>query len=213
MKRYLCLLLTVILLLVPAPGVIADSAAPNILDAAPWARDEIQSAYGKGIITTELLGDYQEDITRGEFVRLAMNYLKVTLEMTADELTAAHAVFPDRPLFDDTADPDLQAARKLGITNGVGGDRFGEHIGFDREMAAFMLAQVHRVLGNGIDLMPGQGLTEHARGRMACKRGQLCGLSRYHARDRPGGGYLFAETQLHPAGEHTDIRPDAIHPA
>jgi hypothetical protein len=126
--------------------------APNINQAASWARDEINSAFRKGIITTELLSDYERDITRGEFVRLAMNFLRVKTGMTNEQLIAAHATHPDRT-FTDTTDPNIIAAGKLGITSGTGGTEpnrvFGDGL-FDREMAAFMLVQVHRILGYDI---------------------------------------------------------------
>jgi surface antigen len=145
------------LLMIPPPE------APNLHTANAWARTEIQSAFDKGFIPTELQNNYRNDIRRGEFARLAMSYLRTKLNMTNDQLVANFATNPTRVFTDVPNDSCLQAAGKLGITSGTGGTEpnrvFGDGL-FDREMAAFMLRRVHIIVNGGSDTVPDQGYND-----------------------------------------------------
>jgi hypothetical protein len=129
---------------------------------------EIQSAFSKGFIPAELLGNYQTPIRRGEFVRLAMSYLRYKTGMTNAQLVAAYATHPNRIFTDVPNDSCLQAAGKLGITSGTGGTEpnrvFGDGL-FDREMAAFMLRRVHIIVNGGSDTVPDQGYNDMSEAR------------------------------------------------
>ncbi|MCL2003607.1 MAG: endo-1,4-beta-xylanase [Oscillospiraceae bacterium] len=124
----------------------ANSLAPNLSDAAGWAHDHINSAYAKGFLPEELQAAYTQNITRGEFVRLAMSWLRYETKMTDAELLEQFAVAPDRT-FVDTDDPIILAAGKLDITAGSGGGVFGVDETFNRQQAAVMLVKVHNILG------------------------------------------------------------------
>ncbi|MCL2004422.1 MAG: hypothetical protein FWG72_10565, partial [Oscillospiraceae bacterium] len=121
--------------------------APNLDDAASWAHTHINEAYAKGFLPEELQAAYTQNITRGEFVRLAMSWLRYETKMTDDELVAAYAKPGnlDRA-FADTDDPIILAAAWLDITAGVGGGVFGIDGTFDRQQAAVMLVKVHNIL-------------------------------------------------------------------
>jgi hypothetical protein len=110
-----------------------------------WAADFIKEALEKNIVPEDLQNHYRRSITRGEFIRLAMSYLKSSLDMTTDELLEAYTSAPD-VTFTDTDNEDILAAGKLGITAGVGGGVFGESMVFDREQAAIMLRRIHIIL-------------------------------------------------------------------
>ncbi|MCL2003918.1 MAG: S-layer homology domain-containing protein [Oscillospiraceae bacterium] len=122
--------------------------APNLDAAAGWAHTHINDAYAKGFLPEELQAAYTQNITRGEFVRLAMSWLRYETKMTDDELVAAYAKPGnlDRA-FSDTDDPIILAAAWLDITAGVGGGVFGIDGTFDRQQAAVMLVKVHNILG------------------------------------------------------------------
>jgi hypothetical protein len=124
------------------PGEPEPGQAPNLSAASTWARENIQQAYDKGFIPAELQSGYARAITRGEFVRLAMSWLRYETDMTNDQLVAAYAAFPDRT-FSDTSDAELLAAAKLGITAGAGDGAFGVDDIFNREQAAMMLVNIY----------------------------------------------------------------------
>jgi hypothetical protein len=146
----------------PSPSP-SPPEAPNLHTASVWARTEIQSAFEKGFLPNEILNSYGQYITRGEFVRLAMSYLRYKTGMTNAQLVAAHATHPNRIFTDVPNDSCLQAAGKLGITSGTGGTEpnrvFGDGL-FDREMAAFMLRRVHIIVNGGSDTVPDQGYND-----------------------------------------------------
>lgn len=165
MKKLLNLALVFVMAVALLPIVTQQIAvaAPNLDTASTWARPEIQSSYDRGIITPELLaGNYQAPIMRGEFVRLAMHYLRVTLNMNNTQLVEHYATHSNRT-FTDTNDQNLIAAGKLGITSGTGGTEpnrvFGDGL-FDREMAAFMLRRVHLIVNGGSETVSEQGYND-----------------------------------------------------
>jgi hypothetical protein len=105
----------------------------------------------------------RNEIRRGEFVRLAMNYLRVTLGMTNAQLVTKFATNPNRVFTDVPNDACLQAAGKLGITSGTSGTEPNRVFGdgpFDREMAAFMLRRVHIIVNGGSETVPDQGYSD-----------------------------------------------------
>jgi len=124
----------------------AGSEAPNLATADTWARGHINEAYAKGFLPAALQGNYKANITRGEFVTLAMSWLNYKTGKANDQLVAGFAAFPDRT-FTDTADPVILAAARLDITAGVGNDQFGVDGTFSRQQAAVMLTKVYRILG------------------------------------------------------------------
>ncbi len=134
------------------------SSVPNLSTASTWAADHIKLAYAKGFLPAELQNNYQVPITRGEFVRLAMSWLRYYTGQSDDELLASRGL--TRGAFSDTADPVILAAAALGITAGVGNGNFGVDGQFNREQAAVMLANVFRILGEDTENAPEYGFTD-----------------------------------------------------
>ena len=124
----------------------SEEAAPNLDAADDWAHGHINEAYNKGFIPEDLQNVYKAQITRGEFVTLAMRWLSYQTGLTTDDLVAGFAKFPDRS-FTDTDDPVILAAARLDITAGTGNDQFGVNGTFDRQQAAVMLTKVFIILG------------------------------------------------------------------
>jgi hypothetical protein len=127
---------------------IPRRTAPNLNTADSWAHEHINEAFAKGFIPTDLRNNYRNNITRAEFVRLAMSWLRYSTGMTTDELIRRYGI-PDYDdlSFSDTNNPDVLAAARLGITAGVGDGLFGVDLQFDREQAAIMLMRVGQILG------------------------------------------------------------------
>jgi hypothetical protein len=135
-------------------GPPAAGTAPNLNSAASWAHTHIQEAYDKGFIPETLQSRYSNNITRGEFVTLAMSWLRYKTGMTNDELLAQYADSEHLSRnFSDTNDPNILAAARLDITAGTtastGGRPgvFGVDMQFDREQAAIMLMKICRIVG------------------------------------------------------------------
>ncbi|MCL2004011.1 MAG: S-layer homology domain-containing protein [Oscillospiraceae bacterium] len=142
----------------PPPG---QSTNPNLDDASSWAQGHINDAVEKGFLTDELTVGFQTAITRGEFVRLAMSWLRYVTLMTDGQLVAAYGdpAHAGRT-FADTSDPAILAAARLDITAGVGNGLFGVNDLFNREQAAVMLTKVFAILGADVSNAPGAGFTD-----------------------------------------------------
>lgn len=132
--------------------------APNLNTASSWAADHIGEAYNKAFLPAELQSNYQASITRGEFVQLAMSWLRYHTGKTDDDLLAERGL--TRGAFSDTADPVILAAAALGITAGVGNGNFGVDGQFNREQAAVMLASVCGILGEYTENAPEYGFAD-----------------------------------------------------
>ena len=141
-------------------GPTAPVTPANPIDSADtWAREGIQAAIAKGFVPDALQNNYKDNVTRAEFVLLAMSWLRFKTGLTTDQLVAQYAVVPDRT-FSDTTNTDILAAGKLDITAGAGGGLFGVGDTFSREQAAVMLTKVHIILGEGVDNAPPFGFTD-----------------------------------------------------
>jgi hypothetical protein len=114
--------------------------APGIDSASSWAFTHLNQAYNKGFIPEGLWGSYKANITRGEFVTLAMSWLNYYTGMDDDQLLLHHNRVPIP--FNPPTTNTINAGGGLGITAGVGGLNFGATLTFNREQAAVMLTSV-----------------------------------------------------------------------
>ncbi|MDR0326462.1 MAG: endo-1,4-beta-xylanase [Oscillospiraceae bacterium] len=132
----------------PEPEPEPSAEVPNLTTADGWAHDHIQQAYSKGFLPATLQNNYKADITRGEFVTLALSWLRTHTKMTNAELLAKHGKpeHADRT-FTDTSDDDVLTAARLDITAGTTPGVFGVNTRFDREQAAIMLMKICRIVG------------------------------------------------------------------
>ncbi|MDR0324660.1 MAG: cellulase family glycosylhydrolase [Oscillospiraceae bacterium] len=128
----------------PEPEPSAE--VPNLATADGWAREHIKEAYDKGFLPATLQNNYKADITRGEFVTLAMSWLRTQTGLTDEQLVEQYAPFPDRT-FTDTSDTVILAAGKLDITAGGLDGSFRVNDTFTRQQAAVMLSKVLGILG------------------------------------------------------------------
>ncbi|MCL2002653.1 MAG: S-layer homology domain-containing protein [Oscillospiraceae bacterium] len=126
------------------------------LDSADtWAKDHIISALAKGFVPEDIQGDYTDTITRQEFARMAVEWVKYALgETDLDAIVAAHGL-PERAglTFGDTTDANILAAYRLGITAGAVAPtadvpgQFNPNGDFTRQEAATMIMNTCRAIG------------------------------------------------------------------
>jgi hypothetical protein len=153
MKRTIAIILALLLVLPALPAAAAwqdgfnpaQSEAPYwkiVWTASGWAVNYVRRADFAGIVPETMYEDWQGDTTRAEFCILALNYLTHATGKTAEQLLSDRGLEIDPGRFTDTDDPGILAAAALGITEGIGGGRFGPEFGFTREQAATMLRRM-----------------------------------------------------------------------
>jgi peptidoglycan/xylan/chitin deacetylase (PgdA/CDA1 family) len=162
-KRALSLSLIFALTLALLTPVKIDAATvfEPLHTADDWAHGHINSANAKGFIPPALQNHYRQNITRAEFITLAMSWLTYQTGKTGEQLVDQFAAAENKTrTFTDTDDPVILAAAKLGITAGVGGGRFGVNDTFNRQQAAVMLTKVFAVFGTEAEVLPDFGFTD-----------------------------------------------------
>ncbi|MDR1208802.1 MAG: S-layer homology domain-containing protein [Clostridiales bacterium] len=112
----------------------SEIAAPPAVAPSEAAR-----AYSLGILPDSLNSDYDKNITRAEFCRLAVPVY---------EKTKGAAIQPGNTAFSDTSDPDVLKMASLGVVSGVGGGRFNPDGEITREQAATILVLLLDLMGN-----------------------------------------------------------------
>jgi hypothetical protein len=141
-------------------GFISIPTNP-LTTASHWAQSHITEAIGKGFLPSGLQNNYSSNITRGDFVTLAMSWLNYRTGLTNEQLVAQYAK-PENSgrVFTDTADPVILAAARLDITAGIGNNQFGVDGTFTRQQAAVMLTKVFSILGEDTDNAPAFGFAD-----------------------------------------------------
>ncbi len=150
-KRISALLLA--LVLVGGIGVLPASAAGA---PASWAAEEVAAAIALGLVPEDLQGQYEAEITRAEFCRLAVLCLNEAARVNGWDLTPSSS-----PSFTDTSDADVLTAAGLGIVNGNGNGLFQPDKGITRQEAAVMLYNTLKAMGAPIQ-STGSSFTDQA---------------------------------------------------
>jgi len=91
---------------------------------------------------------------------MAVMFVEYRTGKTINEVMAEKGVLRNPSAFTDTSDPYILAAYALGITTGVGGNRFDPSGSINRQQAATMLMRVCGVLGIDTDNPPASGFTD-----------------------------------------------------
>lgn len=113
--------------------------------ASPWAQPDIDKARAIGLITENVDGAYQANITRQEFCNLAMKLLRITLgEESLNKLIWSTGISYDSASasFTDVSHPDVIDCYRLNIVNGKAMGIFDPNASLSRQEAAKMLAKV-----------------------------------------------------------------------
>lgn len=118
-----------------------DRSFNDVIDH-PWARDDLDILYSKGIMLNKESSNFRpnDPISRGEFVTLLVKVFDIPLQYTDD------ATFSDvlrvNPLSNGLYDyMHIETAARAGIIRGAGGGRFQPDSSITRQDAAVMIAR------------------------------------------------------------------------
>lgn len=132
LKRSGIILLVTIVFISVFPGTISYALSENAISSASyWAKKDILAAEELNLLTGKIQDDFQAKITREEFSELAVKLYEA--------LSGKEAKAPTNHPFIDTQNPNVAAANKLGIVNGVGNNRFLPNGIASREEVSVML--------------------------------------------------------------------------
>lgn len=126
----------------------------SIKTASGWAQESIANAIYGQLVPHDLQNSYSENITRGEFCRLAIAYIEARAGMEVDTYLQQKGLSINPAAFDDTRDEDILAAYALGIVNGVGNNNINPNGAITRQESATMLLRLQRALGYDISQVP-----------------------------------------------------------
>ena len=104
-----------------------------------WATPELEKAFELNLIPLSLMQpsvDYRDPINRAEFAAVSVRVY--------ESLSGAGALPAVTNPFTDTSDADVLKAYNVGITDGVGANRFDPYALLNREQAATMLTRVFK---------------------------------------------------------------------
>ncbi len=125
----------------------------NVQDApVSWAEKEVEEAIGRLLIPENLQNNYGQSITREEFCTLAIRMIEVKSGMAIDDYMAVRGLtMAPSDTFTDTNNPDILAAKTLGITDGTSPTTFDPTKQLTREQAAKFLSATARSVGKEIE--------------------------------------------------------------
>lgn len=119
-----------------APVTINQSKPSN------WAVNEVNDAIKNGLVTNNVIKDYQSNITREYFCELV---IKLYEKISGETVTAAANVFKD------TSNSEILKAYKLGIVNGVSSTEFVPNSLITRQEICTMLVRAIGAMYENID--------------------------------------------------------------
>lgn len=170
-KHCLCYLLLVMTTLFVGPVAYAHTHTGD-LKANPristWAVEEISRAKELGLIPisdNELPADYTQPITRGQFRRIAMEFLALQENCDIESLSELVELYLGekgeynalKNPFDD-GDTEDAIAYYLGVIKGYGDGRFDPDGFITRQEAAVMLARAYEVCGGTLPIVNTQNV-------------------------------------------------------
>ncbi len=118
----------------------AQPALPKETEMASWAFEEVTRATTLGLVPTTLQHGFRENIQRDEFAELIIKTLTAIAEKTGQSLDIPPAETLYRSnIFKDTWNPDVIAANRLGIINGISSNSFAPKQNLKRQEAAALL--------------------------------------------------------------------------
>lgn len=132
------LLLSVFSLLgINSMDVFAEQTVSN------WAQTPFSVMQQKQLIPKSLENDenFQDEINREEFAELVTTYY---LQLKPQSIEG-------EGIFDDTVNPLVQLAGRLGIVNGTGEGKFNPNDKLTREQASTMFARAEKMINNNLE--------------------------------------------------------------
>jgi len=127
--------------------MMAHIALPGTAMAVPsgWALDEVRYAKQEGLLPLSLQSNYQDSITRSEFIELLVPLIEAVTGKELDTLIREKGLTPAAP-FTDTQDSDVRRVATCGIISGTGQGKFEPDGRLTREQAAVILANTAKFL-------------------------------------------------------------------
>lgn len=127
-----------------SPSVVFSLKASifNDATASAWAIPELTQAYDYGLTYPDIMGKFQQPITREEFCIIVV---KLYTKLTNKTVNAEGAP------FSDTNNPEIIKAYQLGIVNGTGGGKFSPSLSITRQEIATM---IYRALSKSYSELP-----------------------------------------------------------
>ena len=123
-------------------GTTEDRHSPVKLTtfSSDWAREEVEAALNNKIISDETYVNFNENITREDFCKLAVAMIEAKTGRSINDFLFSRGVYKESE-FTDTDDYHILAANELGIVKGVGNNLFRPKNPITREEAAIMLTR------------------------------------------------------------------------
>ncbi len=138
-KIWLSLLLTMVLFLCAAGSSFAYVDAYYYDDPSSWSSDAIETLAGYNVLEQFAFSSYKEEITRLDFVYLAVRLYEELIGKQA-------SLMPDN-YFSDTDDTYALKAAYIGITSGISEGKFGPSVKLSREQLATMMVKTLELAG------------------------------------------------------------------
>ncbi len=129
-------------------------------EISSWAVDAVEKANNLDLIPMNLKNNYKENITRQDFSALVIRCIEkkkdVNIWFLLDDSDRAlddiKNDLTEKNKFADSADPNVIAAKMLGIINGRGNKQFAPNDFITREEAATLLMRTAQYLGKEITI-------------------------------------------------------------
>lgn len=133
-----------------------------------WAQAEVEETISLGIVPVDMQNDYQNNITRAEFAKMAVVFSARHFDMEVDKFVewylSEHTNSEGNQLtfledtFSDIENSEhkyyIQCANSMSIVYGKGEGIFDPDVPITREEAATMLLRVYFTYGSGVKLGP-----------------------------------------------------------
>ncbi|MDD3705656.1 MAG: S-layer homology domain-containing protein [Clostridiaceae bacterium] len=108
-----------------------------------WAQKDVDEAKALGLISSNLLGNYTENITREDFSELVVRVYEILMNRAAP--------LPEANPFIDTVNPYVLKAHELGIVTGTGNNMFMSKDFLTREQASLMFFRLMNKIKPGLE--------------------------------------------------------------
>ena len=137
MKKILCVLLILAMFLVMP--LYAETSEPS-----SWAEESVENLKEYNLFREETFSNYKDNITRKDFIYLAVRIY---------EAIKGENITPNPDLaFNDTNDIYALKGATIGITSGIGNDKFGPDVLLTREQLAVLMVNTMKLAG--LELKP-----------------------------------------------------------
>ncbi len=120
-----------------------------------WAKTEVENAIDNNLIRAELKRNYTQNITRGDFAKLIVDFIQLKTgkyigKILSEQEGISYSEILKKEAFNDTDDRSVVAAKVLGVMDGVSLTRFDPNASITREQAANVIYKTANYLGKDL---------------------------------------------------------------